>query len=131
MSGGLESRRASLNGNALLISTEATVGVGGNAYGVLLGNALGILSSSFSLGNIYSLEYRDRSLDVEGSVLGLDGKGSVCRFSAFAAVGLADLIVLSIRDGIELGNLASFSVLLVALRDTSTKTWELAEVARA
>jgi len=114
-----------------LFSTEATVGVGGNAYGVLLGNALGVLSSSFSLGNVNSLEDRDRSLDVEGSVLGLDGESSVCRFSAFAAVGLADLVVLGVGDGIELSNLAGFSVLLVALRDTSTEAWKLTEVARA
>ena len=129
--GSREGRRASLNGNALLFSTEATVGVGGNANGVLLGNTLAVLSSSLSFGDVNSLEDGDGSLNVEGSVLGLDGEGSVCGFSAFAAVGLADLVVLGVGDGIELGNLAGFSVLLVALRDTSTEAWELAEVAWA
>ena len=37
---GREFRGASLDGNALLLSTEATIGVGSNANGVLLGEAL-------------------------------------------------------------------------------------------
>ena len=53
------------------------------------------------------------------------------RLSALAAVGLANLVVLGVRDGVELGNLAGFGVLLVALGDTGTETWELREVAGA
>lgn len=53
------------------------------------------------------------------------------RLSAFAAVCLADLVVLGIGNGVELSNLAGFSVLLVALRNTSTETWELSELAWA
>ena len=53
------------------------------------------------------------------------------RLSAFAAVGLADLVELSIGDGVKLGHLAGFGVLLVALRDTSTEAWELREIAGA
>jgi hypothetical protein len=41
------------------------------------------------------------------------------------------LVVLGVRDGIELGNLAGFSVLLVALRNTCTEAWELSELAGA
>jgi hypothetical protein len=129
--GSFKGGRASLDGNALLLSTEATVGVGGDANGVLLGEALGVLGSSLSLGEVNSLEDGDGSLDLEGSVLGLDGEGGVSGLSAFAAVGLADLVVLGVGDGAELSNLAGFGVLLVALGDTGTETWELAEVAWA
>jgi len=55
----------------------------------------------------------------------------VSGLSAFAAVGLADLVVLSVRDSVELGNLAGFSVLFVALRNTCAETWELSELAWA
>ena len=123
--------RASLDGNALLLSTEATVGVGGDANGVLLGEALGVLGSSLSLSEVDSLEDGDGTLDGEGSVLGLDGEGGVSRLSAFAAVGLVDLIELGDGDGVKLGHLAGFGVLLVALRDTGTEAWELSELAGA
>jgi len=123
--------RASLDGNALLLSTEATVGVGGDANGVLLGEALGVLGSSLSLGEVNSLEDGDGTLDGEGSVLGLDGEGGVSGLSAFAAVGLADLVELGVGDGVKLGHLAGFGVLLVALRDTGTEAWELSELAGA
>jgi len=123
--------RASLDGNALLLSTEATVGVGGDANGVLLGEALGVLGSSLSLGEVNSLEDGDGTLDGEGPVLGLDGEGGVSGLSAFAAVGLADLVELGVGDGVKLGHLAGFGVLLVALRDTGTEAWELSELAGA
>ena len=128
---GRELRGASLDGNALLLSTEATIGVGSNANGVLLGEALGVLGSSLSLSEVDSLKDGDGTLDGEGSVLGLDGEGGVSRLSAFAAVGLADLVELGVGDGVELGYLAGFGVLLVALRDTSTEAWELSELAGA
>jgi hypothetical protein len=51
------------------------------------------------------------------------------RLSAFAAVGLADLVELGFGDGVQLGHLAGFGVLLVALRDTGTEAWELSELA--
>ena len=117
---GRELRGASLDGNALLLSTETTIGVGSNANGVLFGEALGVFGSSFSLSEVNSLEDGDGTLDGEGSVLGLDGEGGMSRFSAFAAVGLAYLVELGVGDSVQLGNLASFSVLLVALRDTGT-----------
>jgi hypothetical protein len=53
------------------------------------------------------------------------------RLSAFAAVGLADLVELGVGDGVQLGHLAGFGVLLVALRDTGTEAWELSELAWA
>jgi len=53
------------------------------------------------------------------------------RLSSFAAVGLTNLVELGVGDGIELGYLAGFGVLLVALRDTSTEAWELSELAGA
>ena len=46
---GRELRGASLDGDTLLLSTEATIGVGSNANCVLLGEALRVLGSSFSL----------------------------------------------------------------------------------
>ncbi len=51
--------------------------------------------------------------------------------SAFAAVGLADLVVLRVGDGSQLGDLSGLSVLLIALRETSTETWEGVEGAGA
>ena len=129
--GGRKFGRASLDGNALLFSTEATVGVSSNANSVFLGEALGVLGSSLSLGEVDSLEDGDGTLDGESSVLGLDGEGGMSGLSAFAAVGLADLVELGVGDGVELGNLAGFGVLLVALRDTSTEAWELSELAGA
>jgi hypothetical protein len=128
---GREFGGASLDGNALLLSTEATIGVGSNANGVLLGEALGVLGSSLSLSEVDSLEDGDGTLDGEGSVLGLDGEGGMSRLSAFAAVGLADLVELGVGDGVKLGHLAGFGVLLVALRDTGTEAWELSELAGA
>jgi hypothetical protein len=114
-----------------LLGTEATVLVGSDTDGVLLGETLGVLGGSLSLGEVNSLEDGDGTLDGEGSVLCLDGEGGVSGLSAFAAVGLADLVELGVGDGIELGNLACFSVLLVALRDTCTEAWELGELAWA
>ena len=128
---GRELRGASLDGNALLLGAEATIGVGSNANGVLLGEALGVLGSSFSLSEVDSLEDGDGTLDGEGSVLGLDGEGGVSRLSAFAAVGLADLVELGVGDGVKLGHLAGFGVLLVALRDAGTEAWQLCELAGA
>jgi hypothetical protein len=52
-------------------------------------------------------------------------------FSAFAAGGLADLVVLGVRDGSQLLDLSSFNVLLVALAETGSEAWELFEVAGA
>ena len=126
-----EGGRASLDSDALLFSTEATVLVGSDADGVLLGVALGVLSGSLSLGEVDSLEDGDGTLDGEGSVLSLDGEGGVSSLSALAAVGLADLVVLNVGDGVEFGDLAGFSVLLVALGDTGTEAWELVELAWA
>jgi len=40
-------------------------------------------------------------LDGEGSVLSLDGEGGMSSLSAFAAVGLADLVELSIGNSGE------------------------------
>ena len=89
---------ASNNLNAFWSSTEATVLVGGDANGVLLGEALRVLGSSFSLSEVDSLENVDGSLDGEGSVLGLNGEGGMSSLSAFAAVGLADLVELSVGN---------------------------------
>ena len=70
-------------------------------------------------------------MDGEGSVLGLDGEGSMSSLSAFAAGGLADLVVLSVGDGSQLLNLSGFNVLLISLAETGTKAWELGESAWA
>jgi hypothetical protein len=51
--------------------------------------------------------------------------------SAFAAGGLADLVVLSVGDGSQLLNLSGFNVLLISLAETGTKAWELGESAWA
>ena len=67
----------------------------------------------------------------ECPVLGLDGKSGVSSFSAFAAVCLANLVVLSVGAGSQLLNLSGFNVLLVALAETGTEAWELVEVAWA
>ena len=88
-------------------------------------------SRQLSLSEVDSLEDGDGTLDGEGSVLGLDGEGGMSRLSAFAAVGLADLVELGVGDGVKLGHLAGFGVLLVALRDTGTEAWELSELAGA
>jgi hypothetical protein len=128
---GFKSRGASLNGNASLFSTETTVLIGSNADSLFLSEALRVLSSSLSLGEVDSLKNRYGTLNSECSVLCLNCKSGVCCLSAFAAVSLANLIELSVRDGIELGNLAGFSVLLVALADTGTEAWELGELAGA
>jgi hypothetical protein len=70
-------------------------------------------------------------LDGECSVLGLNGKSGMCSFSAFAAICLANLVVLSVGGGSQLLNLSGFNVLLVALAETGTEAWELFEVAWA
>lgn len=89
---------ASNNLDAFGSSTEATVLVGGDANSVLLGKALRVLGSSFSLGEVDSLEDVDGTLDGEGSVLSLNGEGGMSSLSAFAAVGLADLVELSVGN---------------------------------
>jgi len=70
-------------------------------------------------------------LDGEGSVLGLNGEGGMSSLSAFAAGGLADLVVLGVGDGSQLLDLSGFNVLLVALAETGSEAWELLEVAGA
>ena len=70
-------------------------------------------------------------MDGEGSVLGLNGEGGMSSFSAFAAGGLTDLVVLGVGDGSQLLDLSSFNVLLVALAETGSEAWELFEVAGA
>ena len=67
----------------------------------------------------------------ESSVFGLDGKGSMSSFSAFAAVCLANLVVLGIGSGSQFLDLSGFNVLLVALAESSTEAWELMEGAWA
>ena len=128
---GIEAWGANFNGDALLLSTEATVLIVGNADSLFLWDALGVLSRSLSLSEVNSLEDRDGTLDGEGSVLGLDGEGSMSSLSAFAAVCLANLIVFSVGGGSQLGDLSGFNVLLVALAESSAETWELVEGAWA
>jgi hypothetical protein len=70
-------------------------------------------------------------LDGKGSVLCLNGEGGMGSLSAFAAVGLADLIVLSVGGSSQLLDLSGFNVLLVALAKSSTEAWKLVEVAGA
>ena len=70
-------------------------------------------------------------MDGEGSVLCLDGEGGVSSLSAFAAVGLADLVELSVGNSLELLRLGCLSVLLVALSNTGTEAWEVVEFAGA
>jgi hypothetical protein len=113
------------------LSTESTVLVSGDANSVLLGKALRVLGSSFSLGEVDSLKNVDGTLDCEGSVLGLNSEGGMSSLSAFAAVSLADLVELSVGNSRECLNLCHFSSLLEALALSSTKSWELREVARA
>ena len=45
--------------------------------------------------------------------------------SAFAAVGLADLVVLSVGDSGHLLNLSGFNVLLESLAETGTEAWNI------
>lgn len=97
--------------DALGLGTEAAVVVGGDAYCVLLGEALRVLGSSFSLGEVHALEDGDGSADGEGPVLGLNSKGSVCCLSALAAVGLADLVELDIGLRRELAHLGGLCTL--------------------
>ena len=70
-------------------------------------------------------------MDGEGSVLGLEGDCGMSSLSAFAAVALADLVVLSVGDGGQLLNLSGFNVLLESLAETGTKAWKLGESAWA
>jgi len=114
-----------------LIGTETTVLIVGNADSLFLWYTLGVLSRSLSLSEINSLEDRDGTLNGECSVLGLDGKSGVSSFSAFAAVCLANLIVLSVGGGSQLLNLSGFNVLLKALAESGTEAWELVEGAGA
>ena len=53
------------------------------------------------------------------------------RLSALAEGGLVDLVELGVGNGVQLGHLAGFGVLLVALRDTCTKFLEMIELAGA
>ena len=129
--GGIEAWWANFNGDALLVSTETTVLIVGNADSLFLWYTLGVLSRSLSLSEVNSLEDRDGTLNGECSVLGLDGESGMSSFSAFAAVCLANLVVLSVGSGSQLLNLSGFSVLLVALADSGTEAWELVEVAGA
>ena len=127
----IEAWWANFNCDALLISTETTVLIVGNADSLLLWYTLGVLSRSLSLSEINSLEDRDGTLNGESSVLGLDGKSGMSSFGAFAAVCLANLVVLSVGGGSQLLNLSGFNVLLVALAKSSTEAWKLVEVAGA
>ena len=86
------------NSCAFLSSSKATVGISGNTDSLFLSEALGVLGGSFSLGKVDSLKYRDSTLNCEGSVLCLNGEGSMSSLSAFAAVCLTDLIESSIRN---------------------------------
>ena len=45
------------------------------------------------------------------------------RLSAVTAVGLADLVLFCVGDGVKLSDLAGFGVLRVVLRDTGTKVY--------
>ena len=126
-----EGGRAHCEGDAFWGCAEATVVVGGDTDCVFLGFAYWLLSSSFSLGEVHSFKDRDGSLDGESSVLGLDCEGSMCWFGAFAAVGLADLVELSVGHSRQRLNLSCFSELLEALTLTSTESGELGEVAVA
>ena len=130
-SGSIEAWGANFDGNALLVSTEATVLIVGNTDSLFLWDALGDLSGSLSLSEINSFKDRDGTLDGKGSILCLDGEGSMGSLSAFTAVGLADLIVFSVGGSSQLLDLSSLNVLLVALAETGTEAWELVEVAWA
>ena len=127
----IEAWWANFNCDALLISTETTVLIVGNADSLLLWYTLGVLSRSLSLSEVNSLEDRDGTLNGESSVLGLDGKSGMSSFGAFAAVCLANLVVLSVGGGSQLLNLSGFNMLLVALAKSSTEAWKLVEVAGA
>ena len=122
---------ANFNGNALLVSTETTVLIVGNADSLFLWYTLGVLSRSLSLSEVNSLEDRDGTLDGECPVLCLNGKSGMCSFSAFAAICLANLVVLSVGGGSQLLDLSSFNVLLVALAESCSEAWELVEGAGA
>ena len=135
--------------NALGCSAETSVLVVGDTYCVFLGVALRVISSSFSLGDVNSFEdshhhnlcnhiwwnliygVRDGTLDGEGSVLGLDCEWSMCCLGAFAAICLANLIVLSIWGGCQWAHLCCLSSLLKVRAVTCTETWQLAELAWA
>ena len=119
-SGSVEAWGANFDGDALLVSTKATVLIGSNTDSLLLSDALWVLSGSLPLSEVNSFEDGDGTLDGEGSVLCLDGEGGVSSLSAFAAVSLADLVVLSVGNGSQLGDLSGLSVLLIALWKTST-----------
>jgi hypothetical protein len=91
-------------------SARANIGVEINANSVLLGEALGFIGSSFSHSEVGSLEDGDGTLDIEGSVLSLNGEGGVSRLSAFAAVCLADLVEMGVGDGVKLSKRATAEV---------------------
>jgi hypothetical protein len=82
----------------LLFGTKSTLGVVGLADGLLLGDSLAVLSGLTSFDSAESLKHGDRSLNHEGSVLGLILVRSMSLLLACAAVGLADLRVLGVGD---------------------------------
>ena len=124
-------RRAHWEGDAWWGRAETTVLVVCNNNGISLGVADCLLSSSFSLGEVHSFKDRDGSLDGESSVLGLDGEGSMCWLSAFAAVGLLEFAELGVGNSRQRLNLSCFSELLEALTLSGTEAWDGAEVAWA
>lgn len=122
---------AELDLNALGSGTDSTVLVVGDAYSVLLGNALRVLGSAFSLSEGDFLADFDGSGNVEDSGLDLSGEGSMSSLSTLAALGLACLVELGVGNGSEGGQLGDLSLLLEALAHTATEAWELREFARA
>lgn len=123
--------RAELDGNALGSGTDSTVLVVGDADGVLLGDALRVLGSAFSLSEGHLLADFDGAGNVEDSGLELSGEGSVGSLSALAAFGLAGLVECGIGDGRERGQLGHLSLLLEALAHTTTEAGEFCEIAGA
>lgn len=122
---------AEFDSNALGGLTDTTVLVVGDAHGVLLGNALRVLGSAFSLSEGDFLADFDGSGNVEDSGLDLSGEGSMSSLSTLAALGLACLVELGVGNGSEGGQLGDLSLLLEALAHTATEAWELREFAGA
>lgn len=123
--------RASLERDALDVGAKTTVLVVGDAHGVLLGAAEGLLGGSLSLGVVDLLDHGDLTVDVECPVLGLNSEGRVGSSCALAAVGLADLAVLSVRYLLEVLCLDGLDPLLKALSLASAEARKLRECAWA